>query len=300
MIMGRNLEKKGKKDTIRIPTHGEITKKGRPMMEGVNFPLVQIGQNQNDANTLDMEVSIVTNDNDEMSFAVGAQLLNPDAMMIAPEGGGTVNEEECVRGARITGGYNKVVDVMMEKHEGKLTVPPNESIIVLDSFDVSEHSKNHNELKNIISFSSFLYAPSWINSRKMCAGSSSNILTWQQTNGKESVPHVLSFVKEHFESKKLFMDSNDLSKYSMYDVHDGKMLYLLTQHSAWNRRFQPFLLCKCKRGEGVINNMNPKFQCKMMNNRAQTHYYNKSKREWEKKTYKDPGYSVKEHMDWID
>ena len=41
------------------------------------------------------------------------------------------------------------------------------------------------------------------------------------------------------------------NKILFYDIHDGKMLYLLTQHSLFNHRHHPFILCTCKRGEGL-------------------------------------------------
>ena len=43
-----------------------------------------------------------------------------------------------------------------------------------------------------------------------------------------------------------------------------KMLYLLTQHSAWNGKYHLFLLCDCARGEGEINNKHQ--QCKIISN----------------------------------
>jgi hypothetical protein len=52
----------------------------------------------------------------------------------------------------------------------------------------------------------------------------------------------------------------------MYDVHDGKMLYLLTYHSLYNRCHYPFLLCKCKRGAGVVDE---KHKCEMLTQEEQ-------------------------------
>ena len=40
---------------------------------------------------------------------------------------------------------------------------------------------------------------------------------------------------------------------SCYDLRDGKMIYLLTQHALFNCKHHPFLLCKCRRGEGICN-----------------------------------------------
>ena len=69
---------------------------------------------------------------------------------------------------------------------------------------------------------------------------------------KETWPNVKQLVENHYsERQNAIKDTNE--KYGCnlqcYDIHDGKMLYLLTQHSAWNRRHHPFILCKCKKGQ---------------------------------------------------
>ena len=76
-------------------------------------------------------------------------------------------------------------------------------------------------------------------------------------------------------TKALFKDA----KVHFYDMHDGKMLYVLTQHSLWNRKYHPFLLCKCTQGERVLN---PHHKCKIFTNEEQLEYYNRSVRRWEK------------------
>ena len=82
---------------------------------------------------------------------------------------------------------------------------------------------------------------------------------------------------DYYKQKKMIReeDDNDRRKnYTYYDLHDGKMLYLLTQHSVWNRKEHPFLLCECGRGEGVINNNNHK--CKIISNDDQIKLYENS------------------------
>ena len=76
------------------------------------------------------------------------------------------------------------------------------------------------------------------------------------------------------------------------------MLYLLTQHSQWNRKFNPFLLCTCARGEGVYSNRT--HQCQIKSHDAQISSYERSKRRWDLKRTRTPDYTVKDHMDWID
>ena len=67
-----------------------------------------------------------------------------------------------------------------------------------------------------------------------------------------------------------------------YHLHDGKMLYLLTQHSLFNRKNRPFLLCSGERGECLNNN----HECKVITHDNQVNLWKKSKRRWERKRNK--------------
>lgn len=73
---------------------------------------------------------------------------------------------------------------------------------------------------------------------------------------EETQSTVFPAVIPVYEEKKRLMAREtvlDGVNLSLYDMHDGKMLYMLTQHSLWNRKYHPFLLCKCEHGEGVKN-----------------------------------------------
>ena len=86
---------------------------------------------------------------------------------------------------------------------------------------------------------------------------------------------------------------------SYYDLHDGKMLYLLTQYSLWNRKHHPFLLCGYMRDEGVINNSHT---CKVMSDKDYLVRYERSNRRWNLKQ-KHVGidkYTNANHLDWVD
>ena len=70
------------------------------------------------------------------------------------------------------------------------------------------------------------------------------------------------------------------------------MLYLLTQHSLWNRTHHPFLLCTCKRGEGVVDSDH---QCKILSHEDQLNFWNRSFRRWNDKIQRSgpENYSIK-------
>ena len=77
------------------------------------------------------------------------------------------------------------------------------------------------------------------------------------------------------------------------------MLYLLTQHSLWNRKHYRFLLCKCQRGIGVRDKDH---ECIMLTQTEQVHFYDRSLRRWNSKQNQVGvnTYTYKHHMDWID
>ena len=64
-----------------------------------------------------------------------------------------------------------------------------------------------------------------------------------------------------------------------YDTHDGKMIYILTQHSLYIRKHYPELLCKCKRGTAVKD---PDHVCKFITHEEYICADARSLRRWTK------------------
>ena len=71
----------------------------------------------------------------------------------------------------------------------------------------------------------------------------------------------------------------------------------MTQHSTWARKHYPFLLCKCNRGVGVVDENH---ECQIIDHDIQLKYFDRSKTRWERKKSKDNNYTTKDHADWID
>ena len=85
---------------------------------------------------------------------------------------------------------------------------------------------------------------------------------------------------------------------SYYDMHDGKMIYMLTQHSLYNRKFHHFLLCACHRGDGVINGDH---KCKLLSHNEKIRLFSRSEKKWKRKmTPMSIEYTHAKHMDWVD
>ena len=88
-------------------------------------------------------------------------------------------------------------------------------------------------------------------------------------------------------------------KMRLYDVHDAKMLYCLTQYFLWNHRYHPFLSCKYQRGAGVKDDSH---QCRMLTEEEYLQYYNYSKLRWDEKRQQVGAdkYKEKDHCKWTD
>ena len=83
-------------------------------------------------------------------------------------------------------------------------------------------------------------------------------------------------------------------------MHDGKILYILTQCSLYNRKRHPFILCTYKRGNAVRD---PNYVCKLIPHEQHLNLWDRSKRRWERKRTNlnaNEKYDAKHHNDWID
>ena len=206
---------------------------------------------------------------------------------------------EKINGAKIKGTYQNYLQLMMKKHEEKLTTVSGD-FIVIDSYDGAEHSRNDEGRTNVLSYSSQVF-----NNQTLAMGTSTsssfNILTWMQMVGEEKPANIFPVVKDHYDEKHRMRSASSVVEnctFNYYDCHDGKMLYILTQHGLWNRKFAPFLLCKCKRGDAVESNTH---ECQIISNEEQVTLYSRSERRFNRaKDKHGEGYSRGDHMDWAD
>jgi hypothetical protein len=171
-------------------------------------------------------------------------------------------------------------------------------VIVLDSYDGAEHSTTAGKRKNVISFSSQLFCKETVASGETTAGSF-NILTWQQVMGEEKASVLFPVLVPIFEEKTDLMQRKPHIR--IYEMHDGKMHYILSQHSLWNCKHHPYLLCKCKRGQGITN---PDHECVMLSHEEQCLYYKRSNDKWDRKLSQLQAigklYTRVKHMQWCD
>ena len=212
---------------------------------------------------------------------------------------------------KLEGGYEAGMTIMLEKTSKKRKIDEviagnDKELIVINSYDGAEHSKNHKSESSLISFSSQMFNEEIIRESGYSTASPSNIFTWAQLRGPEKPQYVLPFMHGVYQEIKTVLDYDEdvVAKrlggkhFSFYEVSDGKMLYMLLQHSLYSRKNKPFLLCTCQRGEGVRDRNH---QCKVIPHEKQVDLYNKSKKRWERQKQKQGDtYTKKNHMDWVD
>ena len=205
---------------------------------------------------------------------------------------------------RLVGGMKTYVNILYEKF-GRLGIPMNDSLLVIDSYDGAEHRKFRGRNTGVVSFSSTLCCESSIKNG-YTTSQSHNMLTHHQYVGNETIKTLFPVVtgiykdKESIRSNDGKIDGIEDKTFDFYDLHDGKMLYLLTQHSLYSRKHYPFLLCKCHRGQGVKDEQH---QCHFISEQEQINYYERSKRRFENKRNRlkmNETYDKGDHMDWID
>jgi len=105
--------------------------------------------------------------------------------------------------------------------------------------------------------------------------SSWNILTWMQVSGKEKRANIFHVIQQVYNEKKLLRADTMNANIYFYEMHAGKIIYQLTQHSLYNQKHHPMLLCKGKRGECV---QDLDYSCTIIEDSDQLEYYNRSER----------------------
>ena len=184
---------------------------------------------------------------------------------------------------KIEGEYKDYVKLLKERHLKKSLDPfCNKRAVIIDSYDGAQHEKTAKNETNIVSFSSKLVSDQSLR-EGYGGGTSLDILTWQQMRGDETARNIFPAIENILENKKEMVDemtkNPDGDQYDMYELHDGKMIYLLTGHALYNRKFHPFVLCKCMRGDGLKEG----HVCKIISHEETVQMWDKSKKRWERK-----------------
>ena len=201
--------------------------------------------------------------------------------------------------ARIKGGFETCLSVMFNEHKSKYKYDlEGKNIGILNSFDGANHLHNEEGSQPVISCSSQLFSRESLD-HGLFSGSE-DILTWLQAMGKEDFATMKKLVEAHYRERAIKIQELERKykcKIICYDVHDGKMLYILSQHSNYNRKNYPMLTCRCKRGECF---MNRRHKCKQFTDEEVVEKYERSKAYYHNKIEEDKDWDIKKHAKWAD
>lgn len=165
-----------------------------------------------------------------------AKLSNSDAMLDHIRK--MIYNGDKVIGAKLEGTMEDYLNIMKERHIAKNRNVDGDEMILISSFDGAKIKHSKKQKCSIISFLSSMFTASMLNTKKVTAGQTSNILTWQQVLAKEDKYIIQQLSKEYFRDWKHLLDGNSecntSNKIFCYDCHDGKMIYQLLQCSMWN------------------------------------------------------------------
>ena len=209
-------------------------------------------------------------------------------------------KEKVLKVARLVGGFGDWLGLMFNKHKEE-NLEVGDDVIIISSADGANHNTNPKRPVSIISFNSILISPKLV-SQGVSTAQSHNILTYQQMEGVENRENLFPVVTDIYEQQRKIREEGHPSipkgsKITMYEVHDGKMLYLLSQHSLWNRSWHQMLRCKCRRGDSIKD---PNHVCQMIDHAEEVRLFDRSKRRFDRQMKKDDGYNVEKHKNWLD
>ena len=156
---------------------------------------------------------------------------------------------------------------------------PQKPLMIINCQDGARHDLTHKKETNVFTSSICMLSECSVNKHKVFLSNQNNILTTNQANCKENYEKFVALKLPFYQA----MANRDLLTslppgvaVDWVMLHDGKMLHLILQHSLWNQKKRPFLLCKCTKGAGVRCNDN--HQCKMWKHQDHTKHCNKSKK----------------------
>ena len=106
-----------------------------------------------------------------------------------------------------------------------------EELIIINSYDGAEHSKNHKSETSLISFSSQLFNEKIIQELGYSTASPNNILTWMQLRGPEKPQNVLPVATEVYKEIKTIQEYPDNI---VKEQLDGKCFQYMKSYESTN------------------------------------------------------------------
>ena len=239
---------------------------------------------------------------DDLLYGLGGYVKSEEEALQLLSASAAAVEPGQIHGARLKGHMDNWLDSMVKKLDEKksLKIGEDEDVIVVNCFDGAEAIQSEKQVKGVVSFSSMLLTPKLVNEGLLHPGSSFNILTWLQILAKEELKVMKTCMQGYLQDRTELVCQQvrpsllPRNKLFVYDMHDGKLLYLLSQHSMWNRKNFPFILCKCRR------NRDDPHDCTMWDDKEYQDHWNISKEKWDLMQSSRQKWTVESHKDWCD
>ena len=158
-----------------------------------------------------------------------------------------------------------------------------DKLMVIFAADGARHQVTQEGDLNIISYN-VLIMNKLLLERNVTTTQSHNILTYEQVAADEISDVVLSSYQRLVENRSAFSSNllNDKYKHLLIefiDLSDRKMLYALTQHSSYSRKFHPFIWCKCGRKD--LFNLKD-YSCETLSNEEYSRLQRNSKKQFKR------------------
>ena len=132
--------------------------------------------------------------------------------------------------------------------------------------------------KSIITYSMTLGSYYLIKHCGVYPSSGKNILPHVQLRGKENVETLRACLAYRMQDMTDVKESIPaMNECRIYDLADGKALYLMTGHTHWASGNHPFLICKCNRGDSA----DPDHECSIYTTSEYANLAKSSKEQWD-------------------
>ena len=167
--------------------------------------------------------------------------------------GSVVQTKECLQQL-----MSKIEGIVKAKNDGTTLEKVMEGAFLILCPDGAVHPRMQATDQNIITYSMTLSSPYLVNDCGFYPTSGANILPHVQLRGKENVNTLRAVLKwRHMDLPSSLEGFPGLENCHVYDLADGKALYLMLDHAHWQCNLHPYLLCKCNRGdlicEGIMH-----------------------------------------------
>lgn len=227
-----------------------------------------------------------------------------DETMVTSTDSDDMNKKVTVLGAYVT--LEDCVNLLLKKIQGVVAITDGmtmekamDGAFFLTCADGAQHNKLPKEDRNVITYSITLVSRALIEHCGIYPSSSKWIISHVQLQAKENLYTLKSVLQFRLKDYVSIAQQNPLlTTVPMYDIADGKALYIYTEHSHWSSKYKPFLRCTCERGQFGVCKIVPDDKYKEMQLRSKERWATKPKLDSKRQRLGRNPYSVSDHKKW--